>query len=200
MLVDVTGVRQYLEQVAAFKAKSLATNKGYAYNSMEEFVLKNGQPYENAPLPRKYPRLVPRECYCNSVVIAAMYGLIYVEGYALGVIPVLHAWCVEPGSNKVIDPTWTDDLRKDYFGIPFAWSYIRKHWASAAETACLIDNWHDSWPLLKEGNTDGWKYKPGEEGKPLRQINLGRLGAGREEEVREARKEMRALRKQLGKK
>jgi hypothetical protein len=46
--------------------------------------------------------------------------LTYVEGVAVGIIPVDHAWCVK-ADGTVVDPTWAGGRQKcdDYFGVPF---------------------------------------------------------------------------------
>jgi hypothetical protein len=50
-------------------------------------------------------------------MLAQDNDLIYVEGFAVGVFPTLHGWCVDDAGN-VIDPTWPDGRGKEYYGVP----------------------------------------------------------------------------------
>lgn len=56
--------------------------------------------------------------------------LTYVEGYAHAPLidrptPFHHAWCVDR-AGMVCERTWGFDAQREYFGIPFQLSYIRK--------------------------------------------------------------------------
>lgn len=61
-------------------------------------------------------------CFQNAFDLAMRTELTYVEGYATGVIPTHHAWCVDFNGN-VVDPTWRT-LGCSYFGIPFDTDYV----------------------------------------------------------------------------
>ena len=91
---------------------------------------------------------MPKHCFQNSFMLAIRRKLVYVEGYAVvsGVgLPILHAWCVRPGSDEVIDVTTTNV--EDYFGIPFDTEFVKRQRANS-KSASLIDNWCDDFPLL----------------------------------------------------
>jgi hypothetical protein len=79
----------------------------------------------------------------------------YCEGYAISVIPVAHAWCLD-GQGNVVDPTWSGRLPcSDYFGLAFQTRFLRhqilenKYWG-------LIDAWRNDWPLLT-GPVGDWR-------------------------------------------
>ena len=100
---------------------------------LELYVLEHGhffgkwsQPHEQ--LPRK-------ECYANAARYAQEHDYLYAEGLAMGIIPVHHAWCVDPFTGLVHDPTWwqfdwhhDDGRAPTYFGVLLSaadlWRYI----------------------------------------------------------------------------
>ena len=69
--------------------------------------------------------------------------LVYVEGYAAGVIPVQHAWCVTT-DGKVVDPTWKDGSA--YIGVPLNGDYVRKYALKTGHYGILCD-WLNHWPI-----------------------------------------------------
>lgn len=141
-------LRSYLSAVEQMMEKARKGDSRYHFNSLEGFVLKCGFDYIKQPLPSNYERGYPKHCFHNSYDLAVEEGLIYVEGYAAGIIPIQHAWCIEPGSNKVIDVT-TDALA-EYVGIPFKMDYVKAHYDKhGAYNGSVIDNWSDGHPLLK---------------------------------------------------
>ena len=86
-------------------------------------------------------------CFMNAAKAALMDRcLTYVEGYAAGLIPIIHAWCVT-ARGEVVEVTWEDGVGVEYYGIPFKKEFLRdellrnKHYG-------LIDQWHNKWPLL----------------------------------------------------
>lgn len=80
--------------------------------------------------------------------------LVYVEGYAAGIIPVLHAWCVD-SDGKVVDPTWDDGIGTEYFGVPFNRAFVMTAVVDKGSYG-LIDDMNGRWSLLRQGG-DGWK-------------------------------------------
>jgi hypothetical protein len=91
----------------------------------------------------------------------------YVEGYAMGVIPVHHAWCVDKDGN-VIDTTWSATERVPgtmrakvgtwYFGVEFDLGYVCSC-RYRSKHDCVIDNWKLGFELLK-GLVPEEKWKP----------------------------------------
>lgn len=126
-----------------------------AYQTMEEFVLKNGQVYSPQQLPKKFRSGRFQFCFGNSFLAAKRHGLIYVEGYAISNGEHIHAWCVEPGSQDVIDRTWRQG--KAYFGVPFDLGFVAR---TLKSRGCygVLDNWEQGFPLL-ETHSDEWKYQ-----------------------------------------
>jgi hypothetical protein len=122
---------------------------GMSHRLLAPFVLKHGQQYENVGWSKEFRPQLPQRCYLNSFNLARMHNLIYVEGFALSQgLAFLHAWCVKPGSKRVIEVTCEFD---DYFGIPFRLEYV-KNFNRKMGIGCwsILDQWEDHWPILKE--------------------------------------------------
>jgi hypothetical protein len=103
-------IREFLQTMVRARKELGARVKGYRFCCIEEFVCEYGREFAPAPLPDRLRKGLPRHCYHNAYHLARKHGLVYVEGYAAGLIPVLHAWCCAPGSTQVIDPTWGQDI------------------------------------------------------------------------------------------
>jgi hypothetical protein len=105
--------------------------EGQVYQGFEAIVLKHGKawPIIAKTLPKGRPRSVIKECFKNAAQLVLWrpeLQLTYVEGYALGIFPVLHAWAVTP-DGTVIDPTWNRKPYRpgtEYFGIPFKTQFL----------------------------------------------------------------------------
>lgn len=90
----------------------------------------------------------PKNCYGNAAQAALSFPeLTYVEGYATGIIPVEHAWCVDE-SGKVVDTTWDDSQQCAYYGVPFRTDWLRKFLIEKT-TYGVIDDWERGYPLLR---------------------------------------------------
>ena len=123
--------------------------QGFGHRLLNPFVLQHGTPYRKQPLPKGFKRGTPRMCYRNSARLALRRGLIYVEGFAkfLNIDHATgHAWCVEPGSDLVIDVT--NDGFTEYYGIAFRTDFLREYMKQYPDN-CLLDNWENEWPILK---------------------------------------------------
>ena len=140
----------YLIEVAEFRKKNGAET------SMEEFVLKNGEYFDSGIIPAaKYkPRNTrKKECFRNAYYLATDNQLIYCEGFAINdSIPCNHAWCVDPKTNKVVDPTWKE-LDCVYYGIKFDMEYVGKTLAKRKVWG-LIEN-----PDLVFGRDKDFQFK-----------------------------------------
>lgn len=136
--------RLFLEQNRPIKPR-----EGYRFQSIDELLLKHGRSFKPKAKPKGVHWGRAKECYCNAATLAtgSGLGLTYCEGYAAGIIPVLHAWCVND-QGEVVDNTWRTK-GTEYFGVPFKTSYLigalilRGYYG-------LLDNWEQGWPLLKE--------------------------------------------------
>lgn len=80
-----------------------------------EFLLQHGRQF--APGPRMRRRRKAKRCFQNACHFARERGLVYVEGIASRYIPTEHAWCLDPATDTIIDPTWGHE-GQDYFGVP----------------------------------------------------------------------------------
>ena len=166
---SITGVRQYLELLVGMRASDI---------SMEGLVLKHGVPFESHALTLAEIHIVhtaykkaavrcafeQKECWWNAkaLVKADKTGALrYVEGYAINMIPTMHAWVEING--KVVDLTWRKNYKEpgrfenwrvgvfepplEYHGIVFTKEelaeFMPKHKGS------LIDNYEERWPLLQ---------------------------------------------------
>jgi hypothetical protein len=92
---------------------------------LQRFILITGRPFRAQPLPVRYRRAKPKECFSNAITLAkrSRGKLAYVEGYAMrdklpGLL-VHHAWCVDERGD-VIDATWPDPEACCYFGRVFS--------------------------------------------------------------------------------
>jgi hypothetical protein len=72
-------------------------------------------------------------------------NLFYAEGFAVGAIPVLHAWNVTK-DGVVVDSTWDNGM--EYFGVIFKQSFVFETLLSR-ERYGIIDNMEQNFPLLR---------------------------------------------------
>ena len=112
-----------------------------------DLVLRWGNQYTFQPLPKQFRMGQQKICFANAYQCAKRHGVIYVEGYGSSPLsgnPVLHAWCVKPASNMVIDRT---GRRLEYIGIPFQFGYVEARWNAGAIS--VIQDEIDKYPLLR---------------------------------------------------
>lgn len=129
------------------------------YLGPRDLVLREARAYDAAPYDADRWSFVgeTKACYSNAYHLACLHrdSLTYVEGVALGILPVFHAWCVD-SEGRVVDPTWTPENgvtvpveEREYLGIPF-----RLHFVSVSIMRRgyygLIDDWQNHWPLCKQ--------------------------------------------------
>jgi len=123
---------------ACFKQKGMRTQEGCVLEFGRPMVLKPNSRHKRGPM---------RQCFMNAVKMATSGRLVtYCEGYAMGVMPVLHAWCVDQ-EGRVIDPTWSmpDAV---YYGVPFKTEYVLRRVTEAQCYVSMFDDWVNDWPLL----------------------------------------------------
>jgi hypothetical protein len=113
------------------------------YCSMGDFILRNGRVFHPGDI---CWALGKQNCFQHAAVAAMEErSLTYCEGYAISIIPVLHAWLLGP-DGKVIETTWKE-MGHAYYGIPFRTDYVRsqiklnKHYS-------MIDQWEKDWPTI----------------------------------------------------
>ena len=139
-------VHQYLTLVSTMRRNSHLP-PGFKYSCMEEFVLKHGKFLGGrSEKSDNYPKGTMKECFLNSFHLSLENkDLIYCEGYAMGIIPVLHAWCIDKDGH-VIDVTWNDGT--EYIGVFFHIDYVKKV-ILKKQSYGIIDNFEMKWPLLR---------------------------------------------------
>lgn len=155
--VIASHIKSITEAYATFKemrGSELKLPKGFKYSSIYEFIGKNGQAFKPRKLPTGVERGMPKECYKNALLLAVARSseLIYVEGLALGLIPVQHAWCVDY-DGFVVDPTWcggkNPKLGTEYFGVKINTQYAQDA-VIKNRMFGVIEDWRGGFPLLKQ--------------------------------------------------
>ena len=158
----MSDIENYLNALIDVQHKCHNTNgaprEGWEYLCIEDFVLREGQPFaapSSVELPSDVSQGIVKECFKNCVNSVAMRGTdyLYCEGYALGIIPMLHAWLVSP-DGQVIDPTWRKP-GTEYFGVLFNRKFVLEQ-TLKQETYGLLDAYTAGWPLLKGIPKDEW--------------------------------------------
>ena len=122
---------------------------GTVYKSKEDLLIQHGRLFQPQPLPSRYRRRPPKECFANAFKLAAQAGLGYVEGVALfadTAVPLPHAWCVDD-DDRVIDVTWPKPGLA-YFGLVFPLARVAKSWAE--DNQSVLDDWPHRFPVLNE--------------------------------------------------
>lgn len=126
-----------------------AAELGFEYRGPADFVLRHGRWWPVGPFRRDLPRGPERHCYGTSIGAVVLLGLRYVEGYAVhqaapdDVIP--HAWNADE-DGRVVDLTWVPH-GVAYLGVEFC--IERADDASWYGDACVLDDFHRGWPLLR---------------------------------------------------
>ena len=103
---------------------NISKNPDIPYGNLAGFILHEGRFWTPSPLPSKIPKGKAKQCFNNAHDLALKRGLTYVEGYAMRIIPIEHAWCVDPKTGEVIDNTWSDPETASYFGVPFKTDFV----------------------------------------------------------------------------
>lgn len=106
---------QYLEGYT-----QLAKKGNYVLPLGMRLVYENGRTWKTSIHEHTSPM---GECYKNAHLLSLSMGWTYCEGWAMSVIPMKHAWCVND-KQEVVDPTWTDGT--DYCGVGFPPSIMHK--------------------------------------------------------------------------
>lgn len=138
-------VAEYLKWMAA-AVRSIGNDLN-GYSCLEDFVLKHGRQFTRiGHMPKSYKMGRKKHCFMNAARLSIdAPSLTYVEGYAVSVIPMMHAWCVTK-HGTVIDPTWDDGV--DYYGVPIRKDYLL-HSMSTSGVYGVIDLWKEKYPILK---------------------------------------------------
>jgi len=123
-------------------------SKGYAYGGVFDYLLQHGRWYVPRRLPKHIPRLAPKQCFWNSVILGVIHGTTYVEGYAMSTIglPVHHAWGSD-AQGRLYEVTW-DMVGTAYCGVEF--SLERADNATWVGDASVLDDWKRRWPIFQQ--------------------------------------------------
>jgi hypothetical protein len=171
---------EYLRWTTDWRKKNFPRKDPYV--CFEDFVVQNGT--ERGPNPLTddewayfrscagNSRFAIKQCYYNSQLLILRDDregrLTYVEGYAQGVIPVLHGWVEING--KVVDVTmrlrepmrrpkrkafrdraigdWKDEGRA-YVGVPFTKEFIAKRVVDSGVVSGVIDDMPSGFPSIR---------------------------------------------------
>ncbi len=143
------GLKEFLEMQVRVMKNGNFPRIGL-YHGWLDFILQHGFPFEAAYLPEPYELGEEKQCFANAFTAALRHPeLVYCEGYACGVIPVHHAWCIDRLTKEVVEVTWTRDHAFGYYGIPMDLGYVIKI-VIEKETYGVIDDWKNEWPMLKD--------------------------------------------------
>lgn len=144
-------IETFLEQVVLLQQQVQRGHPIYHYSGIHDFVLQHGKPMERIDFPIRLR--TPKQCFMNAAHLTldkryTRLKFLYCEGFALGVIPVQHAWNLVfvEGKWRVVDPTWERGV--EYFGIAFKTDYLCRALRQQGHYG-LIDAWRDKWPLLR---------------------------------------------------
>jgi hypothetical protein len=110
-------LREFLQLMARCHAGNGPKPKGWRYHGPADLLVREGQFFQPGERATKWKRSEAHACFRNAAMYAMEHGLRYVEGYASGIIPVHHGWCVDRGGN-VVEVTW-GEMGSLYYGIEF---------------------------------------------------------------------------------
>lgn len=147
---------------------------GFAYDGPAGFVLDHGEWFAPRPAPIEYGAGAPKKCFGNSIIVAALHGLQYVEGYAVDPgtarAVIHHAWNAD-AAGELVDVTWAGTIAVSvhpvvsptivrgmagsaYLGVPF--SVERADDATWNGDRSVLDDSERGWPLFRER----WEGEP----------------------------------------
>jgi hypothetical protein len=143
-------VRDYLRVLAGFAADKVS-REVYAFTGPADLLLQRGRSFAVQPMPAEWAGKVvslEKQCFDNAyrLAVKSRGRLRYVEGYAAGIIPVEHAWCID-ANDRVVDPTWSDGVV--YFGIEVPLPAVRA--ARRRDCTTALFDWVKRYPLCLKG-------------------------------------------------
>lgn len=110
-----TNIVQHL-QFLRTAHQSCSIPDSWCYKGPADLLLREAEWYPEGKVKRWW-RSEARACFRNAALFALEHRLPYIEGYAMSIIPVHHAWCLDH-DGRVIEVTWKE-LGSAYFGVRF---------------------------------------------------------------------------------
>ena len=146
----------FLTQVADLKASS---RKPYdVWGSAEELILGMvGEPVvvTELSLPEGVGSAPLKECFVNAYRLSVRDTRYqYAEGYAHGLVPVNHAWCVGTETGAIVEPTGVN-LKMSrptlYMGLRFDHRFMARLVASEQQPAIFEADWRRHGKVARQG-------------------------------------------------
>lgn len=122
-------------------------------------VLKaHGRFFTPAERPDDVAPATPKMCFQNAFQLAmSRPDLTYVEGFALSVVPLHHAWCVTD-DGVVVDPTWTGGNGLDpgaaYYGVPLTRDALVREALRSGRYGVFGHGNYDFWSRFDAGDVE----------------------------------------------
>lgn len=96
----------------------------------------------------------PKQCFRNASQLASRRAdLTYVEGFALSIVPLHHAWCVTE-DGVVVDPTWSGGNGLDpgaaYYGVAFTREALAREAVRTGYYGVLGHGNYEFWARLSD--------------------------------------------------
>lgn len=132
------GMREYLEAEVAMH-RTMQKPAGFVYLGAADYVLQHGRELDLANAIVRPG--TPKHCFWNAREAARKFGWQYWEGYALSIIPMLHAWCVDQ-AGRVVEVTWKQ-LGESYYGVDVPLKWLNPK-------APYLDDWMAGWPAFQK--------------------------------------------------
>ncbi len=89
LIADFKATTRNPEKLTHLSYESLVLAKGTSWDEADVVVRRNGE---------------YKECYMNAYNAAVDHGWQYVEGFAMSLFPMMHAWCVD--GDQAVEVTW----------------------------------------------------------------------------------------------
>ena len=123
---EYTTLQSFLHQLDTLRRANGPRRVG-PYETAEAFLLKHGREWPWAPLPTRVNFGVAKACFHNALTLAIRRPttVVYAEGWAMAIIPIRHAWCVDIKTGRVVEPTLRDPA-SEYFGVAFDLSFVHR--------------------------------------------------------------------------
>lgn len=148
-----------------------ASTRSWLFTCVEDLVLGVGYWGNPTELPPGRARGPEGRCFANASAYATVYGLTYVEGFALSTLGIAypHAWAVDDAGD-VHNITWPAMRGLAYLGIPFSAAYIDAFNGNLGNARLVHDAYLDDYRVLREGLPAGAVVPLGEPACALRRL------------------------------